>query len=64
MKTSFGAALVSTILISSAMAQETADSEPPINVHFVPHSYMHAGWKKTYDEYYTSEVSKIFKSVI
>ena len=34
-----------------------------VQVHFVPHSHMDAGWLKTYDEYYDEKVSRIFDSV-
>lgn len=34
-----------------------------IEVHFVSHSHMDAGWLKTFDEYYENEVKRIFNSV-
>ena len=44
-----GLALQALILVS-ALAQER------VNVHFVPHSHMDAGWRETYDGYYQSKV--------
>ena len=34
-----------------------------IMVHIVPHSHMDAGWLKTYQEYFDSEVKKILTTV-
>jgi len=52
------------LAIAVASGSNSSDSfNEPINVHFVPHSHMDAGWLKTYDEYYHQEVSRLFKSV-
>ena len=34
-----------------------------LDIHVIPHSHMDPGWIKTYDEYYTQQVSKIFSNV-
>ena len=46
------------------MPADSNDSNKVVEVHFVPHSHMDAGWLKTYDEYFHKNVKKIFSSVI
>ena len=45
--------------------QHTGPPEPPrkVNVHFVPHSHMDAGWNDTYDKMYEERGSVLMKSV-
>lgn len=56
----FAHVLASSLIVH---AYELNDFSEPIQVHFVPHSHMDAGWRKTYDEYYNNEVTQIFDSV-
>ena len=41
----------------------TRSESTQVQVHFVPHSHMDAGWLKTYDGYYDFKVKRIFNSV-
>ena len=54
--------LIGIILIGLAVAQQPLETVN-VNVHFVTHSHMDAGWLKTYDMYYQNKVSHIFESV-
>ena len=36
----------------------------PLRVFLIPHSHCDAGWLKTFDDYYNSEVSKILPSML
>ena len=42
---------------------ESENQLTEVNVHFVPHSHMDAGWLHTYDQYYERSVQHIFDSV-
>ena len=46
------------------LSQTLLATEDAINVHFVPHSHLDAGWLKTYDEYFYDDVYTIFSSVV
>ena len=52
-----------TLIYASENRGKNIVDGDPIKVHFVPHSHMDAGWLKTYDGYYSSEVKKLLKSV-
>ena len=47
---SFATRIISSLLAIYSAAGRN-DSEP-VEVHFVPHSHMDAGWLSTYDQYY------------
>ena len=50
-------------LVSSALSVISQASADVVEVHFVPHSHMDAGWLSTYDVYYNTKVHGIFESV-
>ena len=49
------------VLLSILSLCETTSEQ--IQVHFVPHSHLDAGWIMKYDEYYEERVIKIFTTV-
>ena len=55
--------LIVVWLVSLNQAVGADKVTEPVKVHFVPHSHMDAGWLKTYDQYYDTQVHKILTSV-
>ena len=60
MKNCFIFGTVASCLFDSILADPEVVT---VNVHFVSHSHMDAGWLRTYDEYYDHNVQYIFDSV-
>ena len=52
------------VSLAVALAHSVLADDELINVHFVPHSHLDAGWLETYDEYYATEAFSIFNSVV
>ena len=61
------ASLIGAFIRLTWAQQDESSVRPPeevtVNVHFLTHSHMDAGWLLTYDSYYERNVRFIFESV-